>query len=71
MTCATNGATPSPPKFDANHEDAVHVSRAPAQWWKSKGLVSVGVKLNLGQGAVICTLPRDWQTVPEPLPLQD
>ena len=35
MTCATNGATPPPPTFDANHEDAVPVSHAPAQWWKS------------------------------------
>jgi hypothetical protein len=27
---ATNGATPSPPKFDASDEDVVRVSRAPA-----------------------------------------
>jgi hypothetical protein len=38
---------------------------------EQQGLVSVGVKLNLGRGPVMRTLPRDWQTVLEPLPLQD
>jgi hypothetical protein len=35
MSCATNGATPSPPTFDASDEDATPVSHAPAQWCKS------------------------------------
>ena len=48
MSCATNGATPSPPTFDASDEDAVPVSRTGSVVEEQQGLVSVEVKLNLG-----------------------
>jgi hypothetical protein len=35
MSCATNGATSSPPTFDASDEGAVPVSHPSAQWWES------------------------------------